>query len=250
MQCVCYLPLYHQEKFSSLTGNWSLSRETKPYECFQIIHFKEECVSSIQQMLTVNPKMCSNLENVFNPHVCVDQSDTEMCFFHCVGWASRNVCVAESAWRAILVICRGPRGILDVPCENMHLIQEYPRVYVCTGCFTVFVIPADGNRQSLQFHRHRKGFVLQPGDSALSLQAWVPGRPPTRCSRSCTVISPAVLSVQWYRMYSAGFNERLQQKTKIERKREMKKLDRKKTPWKSKFDMRAMNPDPRFNVWC
>ena len=65
---------------------------------------------------------------------------------------------------AILVICWGPHGISDVPCENTQRTQDYsPCLCLYRALYAVFVIPTDGNRQRLEFHRHRKGFVGSQG---------------------------------------------------------------------------------------
>ena len=111
-----------------------------------------------------------------------------------VSFSSGDVLIAENC--AILVICRGPHGILDMPCENMQWTQEYsPCLCLYRALYAVFVIPADGNRQRLEVHRHRKSFVGSRAHRAVTA--------------GVTICKSALMVIRTHCVYPMGFNERL-----------------------------------------
>lgn len=110
-------------------------------------------------------------------------------------------------WRncAILVIYRGLDGISDMPCENTRRTQEYsPCLCFYQALDAVFVIPADGNRQKLEVHRHRKGFVGNQSPQCLSLQALASGN--LHWYTVARVLDGGRLQLRRYCMHLVGFN--------------------------------------------
>lgn len=97
----------------------------------------------------------------------------------------------------------------DMPCENMQRTREnFPCLCFYQALYTVFVIPVDGNRQTLGFHRQRKGFVGKVRSESrqcrpLSLQG---GTHIYFCPTPC-------LCLGWVRMHGANFSGFRKQKT-------------------------------------
>lgn len=135
--------------------------------------------------------------------------------------------------KAILVICWGPHGISDVSCENMQRTQEYSLcLYLHRVLYTVFVIPADGNRQKWEFHRHRKGFVGNQS-TLLSLQALVSGALHWYVDPDGDQLQPrgSTVCIQWDLMRDYCLKQRIK-----ERHREIIKVTwQDEAAWKSKL---------------
>lgn len=223
--------------------------ETQPHA--QQVNLYKECVNPLHLLLNryknesnVKIMLCYDVDSLAS--VCCPYKHSQICYVNGhilpkrVSFASRNVLIAEPA---ILVICWGPHGILDVPCQNMWRTQEYLCLH--RALYTVFVVLADGNRHSWSFTGTGRALLATGALSELSLQASVSG------------------NLHWYTNSVASALIRLSQEVfcrflikdyckeqKKDREKESKSLDRMRLHENQSCDILAVTPDPSFNGWC